>query len=381
MPRVTTVSPDQSQISTDITNPPADGTTPTTVYVSVKQDRNDDNGLALGMPKYDASEVTVTVTPSTGVTITQPTGTADEFGNVTASFVSTNAATVSVGATAFGATVTGNATVVVGGGDPVGEGLFFSDDFAGGVKTNDNGFTWNSTGSRVTVQLAPDASGDYALRFRYGPDADLADSNAEQRFNLGQDLSELWVQYELWVPSNWTYRSQSSGGTNNKFLQMWNTVYGSGSGTWQFSFEYLRVSASEASIRPMSSTQYDLSITSNPIGVRPGPSGSWSNPNLEDPFIGGTGPLTLGAWHQIRVHYKAASAGAATDGLCEMWIDGVLFATATGTFRNYDDVGDPVMRNGYFMGWANSGFADETDFYIRGGTNGPKFYNADPGWV
>lgn len=378
MPRVISVSADQSQISVDNTAPAANGSDVVNVFVTAKQNRVDANLEALPFgPSLPASEVVITVTPSTGVTITQPTGLLDDSGATQGSFVSTNAATVEVSATVRGVAVTGNAAVVVGGGAPVGEGLFFSDDFAGGVKTNDNGFTWNSTTSAVAVELAPDASGDYALRFRFGPDpddpAEGSDSTAEQRFNLGQDLAEVWIQYEVWIPTNFVYRAQTSSPTNNKFFTIWNTVYGSGSGTWQSSFEYTRVSDSAARIRPMASTQYRTSITSN-AGT------GWSNPDNDKAFIGGAGPIAIGDWYQIRLHFKAASTGGATDGVMEMWIDGVLFAQATGALRNFDDIGTPVLRNGYFFGWSNSGFTDATDFYVRGGTNGPKFYNADPGW-
>jgi hypothetical protein len=374
--RVVTLSPDQTQISTDKTSIAADGADVCTVYVTVKS-TDETDGEANGMARLRGSAVVLAVTPSTGVTITQPTGTADAAGNITGSFVSTNATTVTVSATILGQSVASGGPVVVGGGgapvDPPSGDPFFTEDFAGGVKTNDNGFTWNSTDSRVAVVLAPDASGDYALRLRFGPDADGADSSAEQRFNLGQDLGELWVEYSVWLPTNWAYRSQATG-TNNKFFTIWNTAYGSGTATWQASFEYTRASNSAANIRPMSKTQYSTSVTSTP---RTG----WSNPDNGKAFIGGAGPIGLGAWHQIRIHMKAASAADVADGVIEMWIDGTLFAQATGVLRNFDDVGEPVLRNGYFFGWSNSGFTDETDFYIRGGTNGPKFYATDPGWT
>lgn len=370
MARIVSVSADQSQISTDITNPAADGVAVTTVYVSAKQERDSD-GEPYAVPGLAANKCVITVTSSTGVTITQPSAPSDEFGNFVGSFVSTNPATVSVGATVCGRTVTGNATVIVGGGAPVGEGLFFSDDFAGGVKTNDNGFVWNATTSRVTVQLAPDGSGDYALRHRFGPNADQVDSSAEQRFNMGQALSEVWIEYELWVPTNYVHREQVASSTNNKFFSIWDTTY-SGS-EWNCIWEYTRVSDSISAIRPTGNTEYRTVITSN--------SGTgWSNPDNEKQFIGGTGPITLGAWHQIRFHHKASSGNGALDGVAEMFVDGVLFAQVTGALCNFDNAGTTALTNGYFLGWANSGFTDETDFYIRGGANGPKFYNADPNW-
>jgi hypothetical protein len=227
--RVVSVSAGQSQISTDITNPAADGVAVTTVSVTVK---NTDNtgGEPNAMSGLRGSAVVLAVTPSTGVTITQPIGTANASGAVTGSFVSTNAATVSVTATVLGQAVTGGATVVVGGGDPAPPDPgdpFFSDDFAGAQRNNANGFTWSSAGGRVTVVTF---DGGNCLRFRYGPDASGSDSSAEQRFNMGQDLSEVWIEYNLHIPSNFALRNDSPA--NNKFLSLWPTNYSSTGDTY-----------------------------------------------------------------------------------------------------------------------------------------------------
>jgi hypothetical protein len=367
--RVVTVSADQSQVSVDNTAPAANGTDVVNVSVTVKQDR-DENGEPLGMQRYAASNVVLTVTPSTGVTITQPTGTADASGAVAGSFVSTNAATVSVGATAFGATVTGNASVVVGGGAPVGGGLIFTDTFAGGVKTNDNGFTWNSTTSAVSVQLAPDASGDYALRFRFGPDPEApdpdSDSSAEQRFNIGQQLSELWLEYYVWVPVGFALRSQAQA--NNKFLALWPLNYSTIGDTYVVT-EYDR-NGTDTSVSRM--LGYGDMFYADGTVIRGGDAVATSN------FISAA---REGEWSRIRVHYKLASGPGETDGVYEGWLGTTLMWRSRTDWVFWSTGGNNYVQNGYFFGWANSGFAAETDFYIRGGTNGPKFYDTDPGWT
>jgi hypothetical protein len=376
MPRVVSVSADQSQISTDITNPAADGVAVTTVSVTVKQDRINANLEPMGMPHYAASNVVVSVTPSTGVTITQPTGTAGEDGAVTATFVSTNAATVSVGATAFGRTVTGNATVVVGGGAPPepdpGDPFYASGTTEATVRENADGFTWNSTGSRVSVQTVPAGRSGYGLRFRYGPDANPGgDSSAEQRFNLGRDCSHLWVEYDLYVPSNFAHRWTTTYTANNKFAMFWRTTYSDvTNGTWRIGFEYTSGSGvtPDSTIRPISS-RWDLN--------------SWTDYSVTGggTFISPTGPLDIDAWNQVRIELAAATDGASSDGIMRMWINGTLFAsTTTGKFWNFDTGTDPAdcfLRNGYLFGWSNSGFTDETDFFIHGA----KFYDTDPGWL
>jgi len=374
--RVVSVSADQSQISTDITNPAADGVAVTTVSVTVKQDRINANLEPMGMPHFAASNVVVSVTPSTGVTITQPTGTAGEDGAVTATFVSTNAATVSVGATAFGRTVTGNATVVVGGGAPPepdpGDPFYASGTTEATVRENADGFTWNSTGSRVSVQTVPAGRSGHGLRFRFGPDANSADSSAEQRFNLGRECPHLWVEYDLYIPSNFVHRAQPSEPVNNKFAMFWRDTYSDVTGgTWRIGHEYQRTNDTTSTIRAMSS-RWDLNSWTD-SGYSPTGQGAT--------FISSSGPLTIGAWNTVRIEMAAASAYGASDGIHRIWINGTLFLeTTTGKFWNFDTATDPAdcfLRNGYFFGWSNSGFTDETDFFIHGA----KFYDSDPGWL
>jgi hypothetical protein len=366
--RVVTVDADSSAISTDVSVVPADGTTPVTVYVTAKQDRNNANLERMPMARLAASNVTITVTPSTGVTITQPTGVLGADGATTATFVSTNAATVAVGASICGRAIVNTATVVVGGGapvDPPDGDPFFSDDFTGTQRNNDNGFTWGSGGSRVTVASF---DGFDCLRFRYGADADGADSSAQQSFNMGRDCAAVWIDYDLYVPANFAHRSQS-GATNNKFLMIWNTTYGSGSGTWQGGYEYTRSDATNSNIRIMST----LESGSNADSVT-------NRPSFTDngkAFIGAARPLVPGAWNRVRLQFQRSSASGVADGVMRVWIGDDLFAETFGLFRNVDNIGDTVLRNGYFMGWSNSGFTDETIFYAKR----VRFYDTNPGWL
>lgn len=369
MPRVISVSADQSQISVDNTAPAADGVEVVNVFVTVKQE-DEEAGEPLNVAGLAATNVVLAVTPSTGVTITQPSGVTGQDGATSGSFVSTNAATVTVSATVKGRAVTGSATVVVGGGAPVGSGLFFSDSFAGGVKTNDNGFTWNSTTSRVTVSATnPRAGQTHSLHFRFGPDADGSDSSAEQRFNMGQDLTHLWLEYWLYVPAGYVHRD-SSGPDNNKFLALWRDTYSDvGGGTWRIFWEMNRGTSDTSTCRFMSS-RWDLnSATDTGLGFT-------ANGNT---IIGTGAPCEPGSWTQVRLELAPASDYGVSDGIIRIWFDGVLFGEQTNAkMWNYVD-GSPVdcvLKNGYFLGWSNSGFLAETILQI----SEVKFYNADPSW-
>ncbi len=369
MPKVVTLSPSQSQISVDTNAIAANGTAACTVSVTVNNtDQSVDDGGDLSpnpMGGLRGSAVVLAVTPSTGVTITQPTGVADANGTVSGSFVSTNAATVTVSATVLGQAVTsGSPSVVVGGGapptPPPGD-PFFSDDFAGTQRNPADGFTYSTTGSRVSVVSF---GGFNAMRFRYGPDATGADSSAEQRFTMGRDLTELWVEYDLYVPSNFVHRTQASGGTNNKFFRVWGDVYASAN----------KVGAS---------TRYDASFSPDNSGLgfeynyKTWPDGTLGEG--PDGFTSGLvefGDAMKGTWTNVRMHYRMVSATDADDALMELWLGGTKVLTFDNVPQKYDTA-KPYWNNGYLMGWANSGYLAETDFHLKA----LKFYDTDPGWT
>lgn len=367
MPKVVTLDTSDTQISTDKTAIDADGVESCTVYVSMKN-TDTTQGEPNPMEGLRGSAVTLAVSPSTGVTITQPTGVADASGTVSGSFVSTNAATVTVSATALGVSV-GSTTVTVGGAPPTPppEGdPFYSTSFASGTVASDNdanGFTWGSPKNTAVVTF----DSRTALRFRYTPGGG-GTQQAEQRFNMGQDLPEVWIEYDLHIPANFAHVNVSPN--NNKFFMIWNTVYGSGSGTWQAGYEFQRSGAASSTIRPMSSKEFGTNasfVTSSGLG----------HPDQGKAFIGAGNPLTPDAWHQIRLYFARSSAGGASDGVFQMWIDGTLFASMTnGPFRNLDNIGDTVLRNGYFMGTANALYTEQTDFHMTD----VSFYSTDPGW-
>lgn len=375
MARIASVDPTQSQISTNKSAIATDGVESCTVFVTAKQNRLDANNEAMPFGQgLAASDVVITVTPSTGVTITQPTGTVNNGGAVTGSFVSTSAATVSVNATVRGQVLTsGAATVVVGGGAPPepDEGdPFFEETFAGNQLNNADGFTWGGgkNTSVVTFDAAP------ALRFRYDPAS--GSPNAEHRFNLGRDCPHLWLEYQIYIPANFSHANDSP--SNNKFAMFWRDTYSDvAGGTWRVGFEFQTTSTRtpDSNIRAMSSRWNLNSWTSS------NSTGDYLPTGQNAKFISSTGPLTIDAWNTVRIELAAASNQSSSDGIQRMWINGTLFVEiTTGKFWNFDTATDPVdchIRNGYFMGTANSDYPELTDFHLRGF----KFYNTDPGWL
>lgn len=248
-------------------------------------------------------------------------------------------------------------------------GAFFEDGFETGAPAAANGFLWRS-GNSTSVSTEKAFSGQYSLRFRYAAADSGKDSSAEQRFDMGRYLSAVWIEYMLYVPDNFVHRNESPN--NNKFLMLWRDVYSDATGgTWRVGAEYQRATDGSSTLRFMSS-RWDYNYWAS--------NGPWptGGANYAPTLFSSNGPLTPGRWHRIRFHVKAASSRTAEDGVARVYVDNnLIFQLNNARFHNaYDSPADAVLRNGYLLGWANSGFAQETVFYV----DNVKFYQTSPGW-
>jgi len=360
MPRVVSVNTGQSQVSTDTTVIAADGVESCAVSVSINNTDLTD-GEPNAMSGLAASNVTITVTPSTGVTITQPTGVADADGNVSGSFVSTNAATVTVGAAVLGATVSSTTSVVVGGAPPTppAEGdPFYETNFDTGAFVNENGFVWGSS-SRATISTEEPRSGTHSLRMAYQAAAPGANSNTQQNFSLGQNLTEVWFEWYYYLPANYTTRNESP--SNNKWFRLWGDTYNAGNKVGA-STSYDAAFADNTKLR----FEYTyFTYSDGAIGFGPGGSQS-SAVNF--------GGAMKETWTRIRMHLKMVTA-AENDGVMELWFDNTKVIDFQNVPAKYDDV--PYWNQGYILGAANSGFLDETVIYL----DDFKVYESDPEWT
>lgn len=265
------------------------------------------------------------------------------------------------------ATVTVAAPPTDGGGTtppPSSGSPFFSDSFDNGQRNDANGFRWTSP-AYVTVSTEKAFSGSHALRFEYGPAAFGKDSWSEQRFDMGRYVSDVTIEYQLFVPSNFKHRLDDEI-TNNKFIILWRDTYGDFSGTWQVGWEYLRGSDDFSSNARFVSSRWDCGFVTDGC--------NWPTPKPLNGFqlIGGPNGLKLGQWNKVKFRAKAASSVTSQDGVAALWINDVMvFNYTLGRFHNSNNtIADAVLRNGYLLGWANSGFAETTIFYI----DDVKFY-------
>lgn len=245
---------------------------------------------------------------------------------------------------------------------------FFSDGFETGSYASANGFHWESP-VRVSVSSERAFSGRYALRFSYPGVAKGEDGWSEQRFDMGRYTPEVWIEYMVYVPTN--YRHRNERGNNNKFIVLWKDTYGSLSGEWQISWEYTRRNDGSSFGRFMSSRWDQPYVTDLVSGTYPGPRES-----IE--LIGGAGPMKIGQWNRVRFMAKAATSRTSENGESRLWVNETLVLRYTaGRFYGSDpSKGNATLRRGYLFGWSNSGFDEETVFYV----DEIKFYTRNPGW-
>ncbi len=234
----------------------------------------------------------------------------------------------------------------------------FHDDFESGSDLFNplpTGYGWNGAwsdvGDGVDVSTDIARSGTRSVRFTFGGSADITDdARAELRYVLGQNMNDVYIQWYQYFPNGteglgpkWSHRSASP--SNNKFIRLWADVYSAftikvGASLWP-------TSGGDSSLLP----DYGTSQTS---GIGPyGLSGDTQ----------GVTDARRGRWVQFVYHAKTATS-ANNDGVIQLWVDGTLTIDhASVPLYPQGGIGN-YFRNGYLMGWSNSGFAQTTHTYI-----------------
>ncbi|NVJ49063.1 MAG: heparin lyase I family protein [Gammaproteobacteria bacterium] len=217
----------------------------------------------------------------------------------------------------------------------------FNDGFeSGNLNQSQNGVSYiNSKNISVTQERAKD--GNYAMKFSY-PAAPLGtDSFSEQRLQYPQ-TGELWIKYDLYIPDNYVHRVD--GASNNKFLAIFKTDYRAPG----FQVNW--------SLQPNGNGGSSLSIH------------RYHNGQLQRAFApaGGANIITTadrGTWMTIMAQVKVPTSSSANDGVMKMWKNGVLVCNET-SLNMYGGDGENYTNELYLLGWANSGYAEDTHFFI-----------------
>ena len=242
-----------------------------------------------------------------------------------------------------------------GGAAPI-----FSDGFeSGGLGSASGGFSWDGS-QRTDVTGARPYSGSRSLEFTYGSDAWGADSFSEQRFSYPA-TSQIWIEYWLYVPQN--YRHRADEPSNNKFFRLFSEP---DDGTFSLTLETL-ASGNET----VSATDRFKSESGGNLGI---PYKTEGTANVIGPTA--AYPIQIGTWTRIRIHFHSSSNGLTRDGRVEFWANDTLVKSLDWDFWPNKGSGPVRIDRGYLLGWANSGFSQQTKFYI----DDFKLWTSDPGW-
>lgn len=232
--------------------------------------------------------------------------------------------------------------------------MIFSDGFeSGDFSATQNSFRWTDR-SNTAISTARACASTYSLQFNYAAAADNEDSMSEQRFFLGGNYRDVWFEYDFFVPENYFHRSQA-GETNNKgFLYLWANTYADPRPLVAINFwadGTTGQSIGSVYTRPVDQHSFDFSARA----------------------IAST---DVGKWLHIVVHYAYATV-ANNDGIAQVWktpAGGSTVQILNKTNGPWYHAGGAGFDNGYLLGWANSGFSQETRFYI----DNVQVYENDP---
>jgi hypothetical protein len=222
---------------------------------------------------------------------------------------------------------------------PTYAGVLFQDSFDTGQRSATvNGFAWADHTDGVTVSTSKALSGSYSLQFPFQGVPLGDDSWQEQRLRFGKAYTELWVKFDLYVPSNYYHRQD--GASNNKFFAIFNNNYTPG---FQVNF----------STRPNGSGGSNIEV-------------HYFQGGHEQPVqTGGAliGSTDLGKWMRIVMHFKVPSSLTSADGVQELWKNGQQVYSNKALASNGPS-GYNYMDEAYVLGWANSGFTDLTTMCV-----------------
>lgn len=223
--------------------------------------------------------------------------------------------------------------------------VLFQDSFEiGGLSHEESGIRWlaSNDGSDDLVAVSSERAltGDYSLKFRFGGSSNTNDDAwAEQRMDLGGQKTELWIQYYLYLPSNYEHRDVSPD--NNKFIAVYRDPYTDPGFQVNFSTGSLSNRDSRFDLH-----YYYFGAEQRKI--------SFDKPIWTD--------TERGRWNKVVVHVKVPS-GDVADGVMELYVNDVKQIEVT-DLNSYGGSGQNYFDELYLLGWANSGFDEDTTMYI-----------------
>lgn len=202
-------------------------------------------------------------------------------------------------------------------------------------------------------------------------------SGPQLNFSWATPRHEFWFEVDIHVPANFHHRNNYNPETseslpdNNKLFIFFAGTYSSGTnqpGCELNPSVISGTSAADGTSRIRNTVRYTTD---------PNPTSIETIPGYAFTLIGPSGPCAPGNWSTIRFHHKRCSSYGVYDGVWEMWANGSKLARIVRDFGSaLSESFDIGVTRGYLLGWANSGFTEDTTFHVQR----IAFYDTDPGW-
>jgi hypothetical protein len=246
------------------------------------------------------------------------------------------------------------------------EPLFFDDFSSGDLSHAENGVSWAGS-TNAAVYSGFGRSSPYSLRLYFQGGASGSDSFAEQRFDLGigNNYTNITLEWYAYYPdgteglgAKFVHRGDSPN--NNKLFRLWKGDRLDGNNGYS---DYTHKHGA-STLQSANVAGDELAFVEWSDGGEMDSNGSHYNPSAARSVENFITDDYRGRWVPMKVVSRSATS-ANNDGVIEVWRDGTRVLNAT-TLDSYSIVGASGndFDFGYIMGWANSGFADNTYMYI-----------------
>jgi hypothetical protein len=264
------------------------------------------------------------------------------------------------------------------------------------------------------------------LRYVFGPDKYNEDSWSEQRFDLGGNYSDLWIKYDLYIPSNFHHRcpvrlqlvnAESGMQVGDRIIRVesdnspqgytipdeegWGVVFRvDGDEIWVDKLpEYLTFLDGDKFLNKRTNVisqvkkrkgynnnnkfflvwqgAYGSKSCGNAVDFEffyhnrgsshlayypSADAGAWRPNNTVTDAVIIDKDKDCGKWMEVIFHLKIA--GPSNDnGILQVWKNGEKILNIT-DLSNHSKLGYNYYEYGYLLGWSNSGYTEKTIMYI-----------------
>lgn len=228
---------------------------------------------------------------------------------------------------------------------------WFTDGFESGDLTHtENGANWfEGSYPEATVSSTVARTGTYSARFRYASGV-----NAEQRFDLGANKTDVWIRYYVYFPANYTHKTTTS--YNDKFIRLWSDNSNYTGDRVKVGSSLYYDSAYKAQVVLEAYETYPDNLSCSLSGTSMDVLTSWGHWHLTAD--------DLERWIEFKFHFKVDSG--AGDGALEMYVDGVKQIGDTSLSWASAPCANPYFRTGYLFGYAYTSaiLTENMDIYV-----------------